>query len=363
MRVGILLNRLWGGGAEKVGLGWADGLSDRGHDVVVLQYDPLAGEQPVRPRTASLRSFDGADRRRRWVDLPRWVAQQAEDEHLDVVVSLLTFPNLVLLRALLGRAGRPALVVSEHNLLPAFLQAEGRAGVVKDVLARGLYRRADAVLAPSHAVAACLRSAYGVAGDRLAVVPNPVSGGGPAGPAAGPPRLLLVGRVEAQKRPHLFVDVLGELARRGRPTAGLVVGDGTLAAELVARAVAEGLDVALTGWVARWQDHARRGDVLLLPSSMEGFGNVLVEAAEAGVASVACSEALAVADAVLPGITGELAVGARPNVLADAVLRALALPPPDASLLAPWLSRFSTAGAAEVLEAVLVDAVARRRAA
>ncbi|MGZ6827616.1 MAG: glycosyltransferase, partial [Mycobacteriales bacterium] len=98
------------------------------------------------------------------------------------------------------------------------------------------------------------------------------------------------------------------------------------------------------------------GDVLVLPSLQEGFGNVLVEAAECGVPSVAASQALGVADAVLPGVTGVLAASGSAAHLADAVEQARRLPPLDPDLVLRWSGGFSPEVAAQVLEKVL-DAV------
>ena len=116
------------------------------------------------------------------------------------------------------------------------------------------------------------------------------------------------------------------------------------------------------GWVENWFDHFAANSVVLLPSDREGFGNVLVEAAAARVPSVAVSGALGVADAVVPGITGELALTADPSDLADAVVRASAI---EVSGIDRWLDRFSPDSSGEALLKVLrttIAATAKRRA-
>ena len=85
----------------------------------------------------------------------------------------------------------------------------------------------------------------------------------------------------------------------------------------------------------------------------------LTEAAAAGIPCVAPSSALGVADAIVPGLTGVLALSARPEDLADGVLEATALPSPVA--LEGWLSRFSDSSAVDGLERVLKRVVADRR--
>jgi glycosyltransferase involved in cell wall biosynthesis len=70
---------------------------------------------------------------------------------------------------------------------------------------------------------------------------------------------------------------------------------------------------------------------------VEGFGNVLVEAAYARIPSVAWSCALGVADAIVPGVTGELAISADPIDLADAVSSAVRIE----GRIGDWYTRFS----------------------
>ncbi len=106
------------------------------------------------------------------------------------------------------------------------------------------------------------------------------------------------------------------------------------------RAIAVRLDVRVRfrGWVTAWFDEAAADAVVLLPSVAEGFANVLVEAAAAGIPSVTSSRALGVADAVVPEVTGIFSMDSRPESFAAAVHRARHLTPADAGA---WFSRFA----------------------
>jgi glycosyltransferase involved in cell wall biosynthesis len=124
-------------------------------------------------------------------------------------------------------------------------------------------------------------------------------------------------------------------------------GDGPLLPAVTERAASRGVELRAHGWVEDWFDHCGADAVFVLPSSREGFGNVLVEAAAVGVPSVAVSAALGVADAVVPGLTGELARSSAPADFADAVERARGL---DLSGIDGWLQRFSVQGSGRDLE-------------
>lgn len=362
MRVGILVHDLHGGGAESVARSWAEALAQRGHVVVFLLYGPdsrtgAAGE-------AHTAVFPGRTSLARWTALPRWVRREARERQLDVVLSVLDLSNLAAVVATLS--GAPPAVISEHAVPSLLWRHKGAAGVVKGLAARALYRHAPAAVAVSHAVAADLRIAMHVPADRIAVLPNPVvdapalAAFPPAPPADAQRRVLVVGRCAPEKQVDRALAVVHELRRRGLDWTGCVIGDGPLRAPLEARCLREGLPVEFVGWVDDWTGGARPGDVLLLASDLEGFGNVLVEAAAAGVPSVAPSPALGVADAVVPGLTGVLSPTNRVEDLADAVLGAAALPWRSDAVQA-WLHRFATHTAGERLEALLVRTITADR--
>jgi glycosyltransferase involved in cell wall biosynthesis len=163
-------------------------------------------------------------------------------------------------------------------------------------------------------------------------------------------QIVLACRLVVQKRPLLAIAAAAELQRRGVPVEVVSFGGGPMLADVVAAARAAGVTFRHEGWVENWFDHFGDNAVALLPSSREGFGNVLVEAAAAGYPSVAVSGALGVADAIVPGITGELALSAEPADLADALLRASELTLAD---IDPWLRRFSPQSSGADLESVL----------
>ncbi len=347
MRFCVLLNRTGGGGAEVVGVRWAEGLAARGHDVLVLTYDEA---HPTTVRGTKTVGYAAEGRLRRMSELATWVRRATVAHDADAAIGVMAFANLALLAGLRG-TGVPVLL-SEHNLI-SNLRAEGRGGRAKDRVAQLAYRRADAVLTCSHPVAAAMAARYGVVSERLFVVPNPVGGRPRVVPPGDAPRVLFVGRFVDQKRPTAFVDAVAELRDRGLAITGLAIGAGPLEDEMVERIRATGAPVELAGWQRDWPSLARAGDVLVLPSLEEGFGNVLVEAAACGLRSVAVSQALGVADAMIPGVTGVLAAAGSPQHLADAVEQALALPEPDPEVVQRWSARFTPEAAAEVLEQVV----------
>ncbi|MGD2101272.1 MAG: glycosyltransferase family 4 protein [Acidimicrobiia bacterium] len=131
------------------------------------------------------------------------------------------------------------------------------------------------------------------------------------------PRVIFIGRLEEQKRPHLFLDTVDSLSRRGVTMAAMIVGDGPLREEVDSRAGSLGVDVV-----------GSRGDVPTLLSSSdllvvtscppEGLPGVLIEAGLCGVA-VVTTDVPGARDVVEDDVTGIVVPVDAPEVLARAV--------------------------------------------
>ncbi len=368
MHVGIFIPNLHGGGAEFVTRRWVVELHELGHKVSIYVYD--RAQPPVDlPTTVTLYRFDPAWRGARHLMLPIWLHRRVTTSQPDVLLSMLTYSNVVaLLMSRIFRHSDLPLVVSERNM-PSLEYARGRKrDRVTSWIARRLYRNAEGVLAISHPVAGDLVSAYKVPPERLYVVPNPVIADTGTRhrqpPEVSPDRLHIafVGRLVDQKRPSLFLSVLDTLAHRDIEVRGTVIGDGPLRQQTEDEALKFGLDVTFAGWHEPWWENAAAEiDCILLTARFEGLANVLVEAAAAGIPSVACSRALGVADAILPGLTGELTVTDHPTDYANAVVRACSRVH-STNELQDWLAHFSTAHSTATLLVALQAACEQSRA-
>jgi glycosyltransferase involved in cell wall biosynthesis len=353
MRVGFAITSLHGGGAEFTVRRWTDELCARGHGVYLYTYKPPHAPREL-PAGAQHRHFPGGSRAARILGLPWWLRHQAERDELDVLVTMMTFANLT---ALVGlrfiHRSRIPVVISERNTLSIKLRLEG-GNKFRLWLAQRLYRHANGVVAISHPVAADVIGSCRLDSGRTFVIPNPVTdvvAEHGNGRSVTHLHIAFVGRLVDVKRPYLFVDTIVELRRRGLAVKGTVIGEGPLRREAEAYAADSEAEVEFLGWREPWWSAVGNVDCLLHPSDEEGFANVLVEAAAAGIPAVARSEALGVADAIIPGVTGELALGSLPRDLADAVLRAVR--PSGESMQQRWLEHFSVARSTELLEATL----------
>jgi glycosyltransferase involved in cell wall biosynthesis len=211
-------------------------------------------------------------------------------------------------------------VVTIHDLGFAAIPGEirGATGYKYRMLAPRAARSAERVICPSRFTAEDLARRYGVAEERLRVIPEapalpaPADGGEP--PPAGP-YLLAAGDLRPKKNLPRLIEAYRRLRAGGLPHRLVLAGAGSAGSAARLRELAGGEPLELTGFVCdRRLDALLRGaDALIVASVYEGFGLVALDAmargcpvvlARAGALPETGGEAAAYFD---PGDSGELA--------------------------------------------------------
>lgn len=154
---------------------------------------------------------------------------------------------------------------------------------------RLLLGRFDAVAAVSKETERQLVEIIGLRHDRVIYAPTGVQLGGSSGRAApkGPLHIAFIGSLNPEKRPGMFVDLLDQLSRT--EWSARIVGDGPLRAHLEGRVEAAGLAdrLSIDGALQDISGVLQWADVLVQTSESEGLPGVVMEAAAAGVPSMA----------------------------------------------------------------------------
>ncbi len=271
MKIGLLVNTVTGGGAERQAAQWAAVIA-RWPDAEVEMLTVLAADRsyavPDEVRLTSVGKRHPADLLR----IARGIRRFAR--RMDVAICFQPYPAIFCI-------GLPVPVLLVTGDDPRFhWDASGVPNRVIDAA----FRNAAAVSAPAPELVACYQR-LGIAGrGPWLCIPNIVDGAGfTTTEGISKDGALFVGRLEEQKDPLLAVDVCAAAAA---PLT--VLGAGSLRDQVAARAT--GRDVRLQGFVSHpWEIYARHR-VLVLTSRTEPFGNVIVESLAAGtpVLSVDC---------------------------------------------------------------------------
>jgi glycosyltransferase involved in cell wall biosynthesis len=210
------------------------------------------------------------------------------------------------------RAGVPHAISSRHND-----DAFRRQPLIRWLNRRAM-DRADRVIAISEAVGRFVRQVEGIDAAKVVTVhyglePPEIaadareSGRARLDIAADVPLIGAFGRLVAQKGFDVLLDAVAQVHQTHPAARFVIVGDGSLRADLEAQAAALELGEVVT--FAGWVDNARTlmpaCDVISVPSRWEGFGLVTLEAMGYSVPLVA-SRASALPEIILDGETGLL---------------------------------------------------------
>lgn len=190
------------------------------------------------------------------------------------------------------RAGRGACVSTQHFILPGRAARRGARALAARLVHRFVERQTARHVAISASVREEMIRRADASPDRIDVVLNGLPDPGPPDPArraalraalgAAEEQVLLVcvARLQAEKNIETLVDAMADVAPRAPSVRCVVCGDGSLRAALQSRIdrSAAGSAVRLLGFRDDALDVIAAGDLFVLPSALEGFGLVLLEA-------------------------------------------------------------------------------------
>jgi phosphatidylinositol alpha 1,6-mannosyltransferase len=228
----------------------------------------------------------------------------------------------------LAHAMKLPVVASVHTRFETYFRYYGLAFLepVVEAALRRLYRRCDAIFAPSESMAQLLREqrmsfdvgiwSRGVERDIFTPEARDPAWRRGLGIADDEAVIAFVGRLVMEKGLDVFSDAIDQLARRGVRHKVLVIGEGPARDWFERR-----LPDAIFAGFQKGTDLGRAvasADLLFNPSVTETFGNVTLEAMAAGlpvVAAIATGSRSLVAD----GVTGRLVPPGAISAFADAL--------------------------------------------
>jgi glycosyltransferase involved in cell wall biosynthesis len=279
-RVALVIGQLTVGGAEKQLGELVRGL-DRGRFAPYV-YSLTDAASTVRAYVKALdvpvRTVGGKGLARAWR-----LVRALRDDRVELVHAWLFIANTYTLAArLLGL--RVPLVTSARNC-----KSQGWGHHLGNVAA---FRGSARILVNAEQVRDYVVRHYAAPPGRIAVVYNGVDTRRfrpEAGRADGPPRIVTVGRLVAQKNPLLFVEAAARVHQAEPSVRFVLVGDGPLRAAVEEQARALGLGAALEvlGERGDVEEVLRGAHLFWLTSSWEGMPNVVLEAMASGLPVVA----------------------------------------------------------------------------
>lgn len=321
MKVGILINSMMGGGAEKVVATLFPEFQKEIRDISLLCLEKndhyrIPGVTPVYLSRQTGSGESGAIKLLSLLvfamRLKKWVAGNG----VDLVQSNIYRSNYVnILARLFGSRHRVQIV---NHGIPGQYRDEGLAGKINLWLIRRLYPRADLVICPSQGMIEEFVE-LGVPRNKLRLIPNPVDLKDIRTMAQqdldetgfefeeDKRYIIGIGRLHPVKRMDDLVWAFYELQKQDQNVRLIILGDGDEADALTGliMQLAIGKKVHLPGQVGNPYNYLSRCDALVSASAFEGFSNVIVEALAAGTPVISTDCESGPREILAPGTTRE----------------------------------------------------------
>lgn len=276
MRVGILVHKCSGGGAERVAGELSRLLDEAGCQVFFCTFFREEDEYSFAGERIH---FSEEKRGSLFTVLARlkWVGQTKRDRGLDVMISFLPQANVINLltgaRTIVSFRNDPASLPSVYKILFGLI-----------------LHRAEKIVAVSRGVEEAVKREYPAVHGKTTTIYSPARFKSIEKRPIRQMRMILsVGRLEEQKAHHRTIAAFAALAK-SRP--GLILrifGEGSLKSQLQAQAEATGFGdrIEILPFKKEIQQDYLQADLLVLASNHEGLSNVLVEALAMGLPIVA----------------------------------------------------------------------------
>ncbi len=326
-RLAFFLPGLYEGGAERIVLNLAKGISERGYkvDLVLARAEgPYMAQIPDTVRLVDLNAP-------RVISSVSALVKYLRREHPSVLISGM-FANLIALwaRRLSGVPCR--LAITEHNSLSSIVKNKNDLRwQVYPILARWFYPWADQIVAVSNDVANDLTRTAKIPRELIQVIYNPIVTPDlqakseeplehPWFKDGEPPVILSVGRLTDQKAFDVLIQGF-YFVRKNHPARLLILGEGENRSALETLIWQLGLeqDVSLMGFVQNPYPYMAHASLFVLPSRWEGLPTVLVEALYLGAPIVATDCPGGSREILRDGLFGRLVPVESPLALAEAI--------------------------------------------
>ena len=288
---------LAGGGAERVVVTLANAFAEAGHNVDLLLTSRCGPySESVSPQVSVVNFECGHT----WHTVPALV-QTLRKRQPDVLVSALFGATVAAYGATTWMRTRgesvPCLCATVHAPLPRTREQGGRARLQAHA-AHMILRRVETVVAVSRTLARSLATHVGRDRERIEVIYNPIDiDAVQSGMEALPhdwledhvPVVVSAGRLHPQKDHRTLLRAVARLHDRNRRVRAIILGEGPERKRLdeLSRRVGISPDTAFPGFVKNPYAFMAQADVFALPSPVEAFGNVVVEALACGTPVVA----------------------------------------------------------------------------
>jgi glycosyltransferase involved in cell wall biosynthesis len=330
-RLAFFLPGLYDGGAERIMLNLANGITSRGYpvDLVLARAEgPFMDEVPNSVRLVDLNAS-------RVVSSTPALIRYLRRERPVALLSIL-YANYIAAWAK-RLAGIPVRVIlGEHNTLSSAVRGSDDLRLhLYPSLARWFYPWADGIIAVSKGVADDLAKSTKIPRERIQIIYNPIvtpdlfekskaSIEHPWFKSGEPPVVLAVGRFTRQKAFDVLIRAFA-MVRKNLRVRLMILGDGEerLGLEMMIREYDLEQDISMPGFLPNPYPYMAHAAAFVLSSRWEGLPTVIVEAMALGAPIISTDCPSGPREILMDGKYGQLVPVDDPVALAAAITTSL----------------------------------------
>ncbi len=297
MKIGLIINSMSGGGAERVVQTLSAHYLYKGHEVYIFFLDADAEVYHIDKRVQLIRLKSSAFKY--GAGMLFFLPVQAVElyyalkaHRIDCAISFLVRSNITF--SLLAIFYKKNVCISERNYSELQYNKFGVKNLIMNWLIRMTYRKATRIVCISNGIADSLTEFYAIDRKILVTIYNPIDlvaihlqsqVGGHFHFVSGLRYFITAGRLIRQKDHVTLIQAFSIVAAKEENVRLIILGEGPERDALEKLCFDLGLSkkVFLLGFVENPYWYFSKSDVFVFSSLFEGFGNVLVEAMALGL--------------------------------------------------------------------------------
>ena len=290
--IAILVQKLYGGGAERTAANLSLSLQDR-YNVHLIVFNGSDIKYPYGGTLHDLKlpaSKNKLNRIRTFFKRVSAVKKIKQAENISVTISLMPGANLV---NVCTRTGDKIITSIRNQMSMSRAKSAVQKWWTKTQI-RYTSKRSDCVVTLSDGVREDLINNFGIKGDIIRTIYNPCDGevlrkaaqaNKEAASVAGPNSITTMGRLLEQKGQWHLIRAMSEVVKTVSDAKLYIMGEGPMREALIKLVSDMGLssNVVFTGFVEAPHTYVMNSSVFILPSLYEGLGNVILESMAFGV--------------------------------------------------------------------------------
>lgn len=284
-KIGIIIDSLYGGGAEKIASLLSEYFSQKGHEVYLL-IDMHYANQSY-PFRGKVRHLSVVKTGNPWIDVyykAQALKKMKQELQLDCALSFMEEYNFI---NIISRCNEK-VYISERTYLSGRMKEWCRKEKFYRTLVPWLYRKADGIIVQTHEQQIDLCKNFKVKNSNMVVIPNHINkrkSNNDSIVEMRHPAIIMEGRLVSVKAQWHMIKAMVDVLRKIPDAQLYMLGQGDRRDDLMELAKKLHVDrnIHFEGFTSDVMSYLQGADIFVMTSHAEGFPNAILDALSAGL--------------------------------------------------------------------------------